>query len=370
MVELKEGSRFFFSLSLADPSKALNLLERTIGKMDRDELLKFDEGRRDVIWALEGLALYGELFRPSAQLLLSLAEAENETWSNNATGVFSGLFSLGYGELAATSLAPEQRLPILIAALRDNDLRAAIGLKAFDAALALQSIGRWGNDQPFRFKRPVTRWRPATYGEWFEAYRLYWQTLKNSIGSLSLKLQTKGVEILLSRTRELLRVEVLQGDILETLKEILTYPNTDSRDVISTIEDVLNYDKAGLAEHVISQLESLLSELVGASFHSQLRRFVGMDLLHDRLDDEGKAISRTDQVLLKLAEEALVAPGGFISELKWLVPGEAKNGYRFGHAVGHLDLSREVWPNIRQGTLSLGGRFWPFAAVSRSLGDE
>ena len=73
-----------------------------------------------------------------------------------------------------------------------------------------------------------------------------------------------------------------------------------------------------------------------------------MDLLHDRLDDEGKAISRTDQVLLKLAEEALVAPGGFISELKWLVPGEAKNGYRFGHAVGHLDLSREVWPNIRQ----------------------
>ena len=193
------------------------------------------------------------MFRPSAQLLLSLAEAENETWSNNATGVFSGFFSLGYGELAATSLAPEQRLPILIAALRDNDLRAAIGLKAFDAALALQSIGRWGNDQPFRFKRPVTRWRPATYGEWFEAYRLYWQTLKNSIGSLSLKLQTKGVEILLSRTRELLRVEVLQGDILETLKEILTYPNTDSRDVISTIEDVLNYDKAGLAEHVISR---------------------------------------------------------------------------------------------------------------------
>ena len=57
MVESKEGSRFFFSLSLADPSKALNLLERTIGKMDRDELLKFDEGRRDVIWALEGLAL-------------------------------------------------------------------------------------------------------------------------------------------------------------------------------------------------------------------------------------------------------------------------------------------------------------------------
>lgn len=57
--------------------------------MDRVALLNFEAGRRDVIWALEGLALYDDLFKPSAKLLLSLAEAENETWSNNATGVFA-----------------------------------------------------------------------------------------------------------------------------------------------------------------------------------------------------------------------------------------------------------------------------------------
>jgi hypothetical protein len=125
----KDGGRFFFSLSLADPPNALRLLERTIGQMDRDTLLKFEGGRRDVIRALEGLALHDVLFVPSAKLLLSLAEAENETWSNNATGVFAGLFSLGYGKVAPTSLAPEHRLPILTAALKDNQRRANIALR-------------------------------------------------------------------------------------------------------------------------------------------------------------------------------------------------------------------------------------------------
>ena len=59
-------------------------------------MLRFEDGRRDVIWTLEGTALYPDLFKQSARLLLKLADAENETWSNNATGVFTGLFSLGY----------------------------------------------------------------------------------------------------------------------------------------------------------------------------------------------------------------------------------------------------------------------------------
>ncbi len=185
--------------------------------MDRDALLKFEDGRRDVIWALEGLALYSDLFRPSAKLLLSLAEAENETWSNNATGVFAGLFSLGYGQIAPTSLAPEHRLPILTAALKENERRAEIALTAFQTALAIRSITRWGNDQPFRLRQRVTRWTPETSGEWFGAFRLYWQTLKHSLSSLPPILREKGIGILLSRARELLTVETLRDEILDTL---------------------------------------------------------------------------------------------------------------------------------------------------------
>jgi hypothetical protein len=353
-LDTKEGGRFFFSLSLADPQGALRLLERTIGKMDRDALLKFETGRRDVIWALEGLALHGELFRPSAKLLLSLAEAENETWSNNATGVFTGLFSLGYGDVAPTSLPPEHRLPILTAALRDNERRAKIALSAFQAALAMHSISRWGNDQPFRLKQPVTRWTPETYGEWFAAFRLYWQTVKNSLNSLSPNLRKNAIEILLSRARELLAVEDLRGEILDTLSELSAFPDVDKRTIISTIEIILSYDKAGLPNDVVSRLVTLRDEAVGVSFHSRLQRYAGMDLLQDQFDPDGKEFDRTEVDIRNLASEALANPKKFRSELRWLVTPEAKNGYRFGYTLGQLDSRREVWPDIRDAYFAAG----------------
>jgi hypothetical protein len=165
-LKTKAGGRFFFSLSLADPPSALRLLQRTIETKTRDELLQFEEGRRDIIWALENMALHGDLFRPAAELLLALAEAENETWSNNASGVFSGLFSLGYGEVAPTGLAPEHRLPVLTKALAQGGLRTELALKGFNAALKMHSISRWGGDEPFRLNERVQRWlrRPMENG--------------------------------------------------------------------------------------------------------------------------------------------------------------------------------------------------------------
>jgi hypothetical protein len=350
----REGGRFFFSLSLADPPGALRLLERTIGKMDRDALLKFDTGRRDVIWALEGLALYNDLFKPSAKLILSLAEAENETWSNNATGIFAGLFSLGYGELASTSLAPEYRLPILTAALKDNERRAKIALTAFETALSIQSITRLGNDQPFRLKQQITRWTPKTYGEWFDAFRLYWHTLKNSLKSLSPLLRENGIEILLSRTRGLLAVESLRGDILDTLSELSALPDIDRRKIISTVEIILNYDGAGLPENVVSRLVALRDEMVGVSFHSRLQRYAGMDLLQDQFDRDGKESTRTEKDVRELAGEALTAPEKLRSELNWLVTQEARNGFKFGYTLGRLDTECRAWPDIRDAYFAAG----------------
>ena len=276
----KDGARFFFSLCLADPSGALRALERTIGKASHEELLQFGQGRRDVVWALENMALHGDLFRPAAELLLALAEAENETWSNNASGVFAGLFSLGYGEVAPTSLAPEYRLPILTKALAQGGLRTELALKGFDAALNMHSISRFGGDQPFRLDERVQRWLPKTYGEWFEAYKLYWVALRTILKDSTTELRRSAAQILLSHTRELLKADYLRGEILDTLEEIAAYEDVDQRNVISNIEVILSYDKEGLPQGVVSKLTDVRDRLVGTSFSSRLRRYAGMDLLY------------------------------------------------------------------------------------------
>ena len=57
-----------------------------------DDLREFKSGRHYVVRALERIAQQSAYFERAARLLLRLAEAENETYSNNATGTFQELF--------------------------------------------------------------------------------------------------------------------------------------------------------------------------------------------------------------------------------------------------------------------------------------
>jgi hypothetical protein len=314
--------------------------------MNRDELFEFGEGRRDVIWALENMALHGDLFRPSAELLLALAEAENETWSNNASGVFAGLFSLGYGEVAPTSLAPEHRLAVLTKALAQGGLRTELAFKGFDAALNMHSISRFGGDQPFRLNERVQRWLPKTYGEWFEAYKLYWTALRTILKGSTAELRRRAADILLSHMRELLNADYLHGEILDTLEEIAAHEDVDKRKVISSIEVILSYDKEGLPQGVVSKLTDFRDNLIGTSFSSRLKRYGGMDLLQDRINRDGSETDKTASGIRQLVKEALANRDLLRNELGWLVTEEARNGYRFGYALGQQDVDNSAWPDI------------------------
>ena len=114
------GSRFFLALTEANPKSALRCLMRTIGTWDREALLEFRDGRRSIVWALEKIAVWRELFTDAARLLLKLGEAENEVAANNASGVFANLFSLGSGRVAPTEASPAERFPILEEAFQSS----------------------------------------------------------------------------------------------------------------------------------------------------------------------------------------------------------------------------------------------------------
>ena len=135
------GSGFFLALAEANPKSALRCLMRTIGTWDQETLLHFTEGRRNVIWALEKIAMWKDLFVDAARLLLALGEAENEGCSNNASGVFVGLFSPATGKVAPTEASPAERFPILKEAFESGSKeRRALALQACSAALQSGSL--------------------------------------------------------------------------------------------------------------------------------------------------------------------------------------------------------------------------------------
>ena len=74
--------------------------------------------RRYLVWALEKIAFDPDAFEDGAELLLSLAVAENETYGNNATGQFVALFPVVLGNTVADGPA---RLLLLSDAAQSND---------------------------------------------------------------------------------------------------------------------------------------------------------------------------------------------------------------------------------------------------------
>ena len=74
--------------------------------------------RRHLVWALDKIAFDPDGFEEGADLLLRLAVAENEAYSNNATGQFVALFAVVLGNTAADGPA---RLLLLNDAARSTD---------------------------------------------------------------------------------------------------------------------------------------------------------------------------------------------------------------------------------------------------------
>ena len=103
------GSKLFHALSKVTPHTAVARLENAMKRLTTEQMRNLTEGRRHVVYGLERIMFEPDLFVRGGRLLLRLAEAENEVWSNNATATFCGMFSLGAGRMSNTRAAPARQ---------------------------------------------------------------------------------------------------------------------------------------------------------------------------------------------------------------------------------------------------------------------
>ena len=156
------GSRLLVHLAVLAPATTAVRLEALINEATESELTAYKSIRRDLIWAVEKLVWHKETFEVAADMLLRLALAENEDFSNNATGTWVGLFGT---MLPATAAGPEKRLAYLADAARAQDLRIRrLFVRAAKHALDLHETTMVsGERQGGTVVEP--RGTPATYGE-------------------------------------------------------------------------------------------------------------------------------------------------------------------------------------------------------------
>lgn len=336
------GGDFFLKLTEADPKSALKTLQATVGKWKKKELLEFREARRDIVWALEKIVVWKELFAGAARLLLALGEAENETYANNASGVFADLFSIG---LSSTEASPEERLPILREALdSDSKERRKLAIRACDKALESQYFTRMIGAEYQGVRREAQLWRAKTYGELWDAYQKVWEFLYSKIETLPKDEQDQAIDVLLDNSRGLSGIPKLTDIIITDVTELSKKPYGNKKKILERVIAILHYDGKEMPAETRQKWEKLRDGLVGNDFSSLLRRYVGMDLLEDSFDEDGNRVDKAELPIKKLAQQAINNPKLLKPELDWLVTHEAKSGYRFGYELAQKDKDFTLLP--------------------------
>ena len=201
-----KGSRFLSIIAEANPAAVLKLLEATIGKWTDHELLDFKQERQNLVWALEKIAVWPTLTVRAIQVLARFAINENADNSNNSTGTLLGLFHIG-PEAAATESTPEARLPAMVKLLRaPTDAERRLGLKAMGAALDSRGLGfRMVGPEYQGLRARAKLWIPATYGEWWQATHIYFQSLAEETRNWPRSMRSEVCQTLLEAVEQQIR---------------------------------------------------------------------------------------------------------------------------------------------------------------------
>lgn len=348
LLKSKLGADFFLTLSKVDPLGALELLKNQIGTKSVEQLKEFTTGRRDVVWALERIVEHREYFDGAAKLLKILALSENESYSNNATGIFTDLFSWGYGDIAPTEVPPMDRL-YLLAELFDSDEESQfdLGLKCLDKALETRPFGRI--TQYHVFETPPQLWQPQTYGEIYEYLNTVWHYASDLLSQAdNATTQEKIIKLLTSNARSLAKISQVGTSVFETL-ESLSQKSQDplvKELILGAISQILTYDYKEYSEDELTKWTNLKNRLYGDDFSSRLKRYVGTNIFEEEYArhqiKEGDAYPELQQ----LSKEALENIDLFENELDWLVTPKAKTGIDFGLRLARTDQSHIFFHKI------------------------
>jgi hypothetical protein len=167
--DLESGGISFVLRHMAGPfpEGTLRALQRCLGSSSSEQLRAAKQSRRDLVWALQELLWPVTTFEGASRLLLELAVAENETWGNNASGVWAETFQTYLGRTAA-GWQSRLRAVQFAAAHHQADARI-LATRAIEAAFRMGHVSRIGMPPTDVAGMPESEWHPATFGELFDS---------------------------------------------------------------------------------------------------------------------------------------------------------------------------------------------------------
>ncbi|PSU28079.1 esterase/lipase family protein [Photobacterium lutimaris] len=247
-----KGSRLFRALVEINPAATSRAIYRITNQLSDSEIDDIrGDTRRNLIWSLEMLVFHEECFDEAAWCLFKLAQNENESYSNNATGQFIQLFRW---QLSGTEANFEQRLRLLEKALIINQESSdKVIIQALSSALSTGGGSRTVGAEYQGTKPEMSEWTPSIWQEIYD----YWKTCI----AILLKLSKK--DNILDNVKNILGRKIRnfaligQAQLLnDAVKDIISYSGKYWPDADQSISDALQYDSSKVDKKQIVILKS------------------------------------------------------------------------------------------------------------------
>ena len=328
------GSRLFRAFVNVNPESTSRALYQALENLNTTQLLAIEgDIRRNLLWALERLCYHSDVFPDATWCMLLLASAENEGFSNNATGMFAQLFRV---QLSGTAAKPEVRFALLrrALALKQSNVDMVL-LEALGQAIDTLSGSRMVGAEYQGMKAPLEEWRPDIWQEifdfWEEAFELLLVLLERGEAQKQKVLSCVGRSI---------RGFVAQGriEMLDlAIRRVVSVHGRYWPAALESIKNTFQYDAERMRPEAERALNSWLELLIpdDAELPEKLKILVINPPWEHREDEDGHYIDVASENAKALAKEVASNIGELFLHLDMLLHGEQKQSDAFGLQLAH-----------------------------------
>lgn len=330
----EKGSKLFRAFVEVNHESTSSALYHILSSCNYEDLKAIDGSvRRNLVWALEKLCFHADVFEKSAWCLLLLASAENERWSNNATGTFAQLFRV---YLSGTQTVPEVRFDVLKQAVDMRILNIdMVVLKALGQAIATDGGIRTVGAEYQGTKAALEEWQPEVWQQVFD----FW----NQAFDLMLILFERGdaqKDSVLLDIGQSIRGFVAKGriEMLDTaIKKIVDINGRYWPAALTSIKNTLEYDLEYMNQEVIDVLNSWLSILNphDSELPEKLKIIVTNPPWEYRTEENNQYVDIAAENAKALAIEISSYIEKLIPHLAILLQGNQTQSYSFGYQLAY-----------------------------------
>lgn len=287
------AARLLHVAAIVNPEAAMNAIERIMEGTSADDLTAAAAARRGLVDAVTVLLWFDQYFDRAATVALRLAMAENEHWSNNATGTLQGIYRIFLG---GTGAPYSRRIAWTKTAVQAF---GASALKPIIPGLALAFDSHETRISPnFGGRMAPEEWRPGSFADEVSARLSAWNLL---IG-IALADPSSRPEVAKALSRGI-RTAILRGMAKEVLASLVSvaWPARGRAELIEALSHARAYDQPD--PELDAQIESTITWLAGQDF-AERARYVFAATVWELAQDRDEMLNGEPRPLLDLVEQA------------------------------------------------------------------